>query len=238
MTLYMIGIGLCDEKDITIKGLEAVKNSEKIYLENYTSVLQCTKEDLEKYYGKEIQLADRAFTEIQTKQILEEAKENNVAFLVIGAPLAATTHIDMYLQAKKAKVEVEVIENASILTAVGITGLFLYKFGRVTTIPLENENITSPYEVLEQNRKQGLHTLLLLDIKKEKLMTAREGLNYLIKQGLDPEEKVIVCGGLGMRNPDIQVGKAKEVRVKEKPQSIIIPGKLHFTEEEVLEQYR
>tara|TARA_Y100000310_G_scaffold144893_1_gene144154 strand:- start:7650 stop:8354 length:705 start_codon:yes stop_codon:yes gene_type:complete len=234
----MIGIGLSDEKDITVKGLEAVNGSKAIYLENYTSILQCTKEDLETYYGKKITLANREFTETQTQKIIKEAKENNVAFLVIGAPLAATTHIDIYLQAKKAKVEVEVIENASVLTAIGITGLFLYKFGRVTTIPLENENITSPYEVLKQNKKQELHTLLLLDIKTDTLMTAREGLDYLIKQGLNPEEQVIVCGGLGTKKPEIKVGKAKEVAIEKKPQSIIIPGKLHFTEEEALELYR
>ena len=37
--LYMIGIGLSDEKDITVKGLEAVKSCEHIYLENYTNSL-------------------------------------------------------------------------------------------------------------------------------------------------------------------------------------------------------
>jgi diphthine synthase len=41
MTLYMIGLGLADEKDITIKGLEAVKKCDVVYLENYTSKLQC-----------------------------------------------------------------------------------------------------------------------------------------------------------------------------------------------------
>ena len=39
MTLYLIGLGLGDHKDITVKGLEIVKQSEEIYLESYTSVL-------------------------------------------------------------------------------------------------------------------------------------------------------------------------------------------------------
>ena len=34
--LYIIGIGLSDEKDITVKGLEAVKKSDEIFLETYT----------------------------------------------------------------------------------------------------------------------------------------------------------------------------------------------------------
>ena len=39
MALYMIGIGLNDEKDISLKGLEAVKKCTKVYLERYTSIV-------------------------------------------------------------------------------------------------------------------------------------------------------------------------------------------------------
>lgn len=44
--LYVIGLGLGDVKDITVKGLEIVKSCEKIYLENYTSILTCGKEEM------------------------------------------------------------------------------------------------------------------------------------------------------------------------------------------------
>ena len=51
MTLYLIGLGLNDEKDITIKGLEAIKNCDYIYLESYTSLLLNTSiEKLEKLF--------------------------------------------------------------------------------------------------------------------------------------------------------------------------------------------
>ena len=63
MTLYLIGLGLSDEKDISVKGLETVKKCAVIYLENYTSTLQCRVEDLEKFYKKKIIPADREFTE-------------------------------------------------------------------------------------------------------------------------------------------------------------------------------
>ncbi len=46
MVLYIIGLGLSDEKDITIKGLEAVKSSTRVYLEAYTSILMIEKEKL------------------------------------------------------------------------------------------------------------------------------------------------------------------------------------------------
>lgn len=44
--LYVVGLGLSDEKDITLKGLEAVKGSERVYLEAYTSILTVGKEKL------------------------------------------------------------------------------------------------------------------------------------------------------------------------------------------------
>ena len=73
MTLYFIGIGLNDEKDISVKGLEAVRKCDSIYLENYTSALSCPIEALEKLYGKKIILADRELTEKKADEILEKA---------------------------------------------------------------------------------------------------------------------------------------------------------------------
>jgi precorrin-3B methylase len=37
--LYLVGLGLADERDITVKGLEVVKRAERVYLEAYTAVL-------------------------------------------------------------------------------------------------------------------------------------------------------------------------------------------------------
>lgn len=37
--LYIVGLGLGDEKDITLKGLEAVQKCDKVYMEAYTSLL-------------------------------------------------------------------------------------------------------------------------------------------------------------------------------------------------------
>jgi hypothetical protein len=37
--LYLVGLGLSDETDITVKGLEAVKKASRVYLEAYTSIL-------------------------------------------------------------------------------------------------------------------------------------------------------------------------------------------------------
>lgn len=37
--LYIVGLGLGNEKDITLRGLEAVKKCDKIFIEAYTSLL-------------------------------------------------------------------------------------------------------------------------------------------------------------------------------------------------------
>ena len=116
MTLYIIGIGLNDEKDITLKGLEAVKKCDFVYLESYTSKLQCSVSDLEKLYGKKIILADRELVEKNSDEILQ--KDKDVAFLVIGDPMCATTHVDLMIRAKEKNIEVKVIHNASIVSAI------------------------------------------------------------------------------------------------------------------------
>lgn len=46
---YLIGLGLGDCKDITVKGLEIVKTCERVYLEAYTSILTCGTEALVNY---------------------------------------------------------------------------------------------------------------------------------------------------------------------------------------------
>jgi diphthamide biosynthesis methyltransferase len=44
--LYLVGLGLADETDITVRGLEIVKKAERVYLEAYTSILLVDTEKL------------------------------------------------------------------------------------------------------------------------------------------------------------------------------------------------
>ena len=98
MVLYMIGLGLSDEKDITVKGLEAVKKAKSVYLEHYTAVLMISQEKLEAFYERKVTLADREFVESGCEAMIEEAKTEDVCFLVVGDPFCATTHSDLYLR--------------------------------------------------------------------------------------------------------------------------------------------
>ncbi|KAB5568151.1 hypothetical protein OIU76_006643 [Salix suchowensis] len=170
--LYLIGLGLGDEKDITLRGLEAVKKCEKVYMEAYTSLLSFGLSTdglstLEKLYGKPITIADREMVEEKVDSVLSEATSFDVAFLVVGDPFGATTHTDLVVRAKELGVEVKVVHNASVMNAVGICGLQLYRYGETISIPFFTDTWKpdSFYEKIKRNRELGLHTLCLLDIK-------------------------------------------------------------------------
>ena len=235
--LYMIGIGLGNEKDISVKGLEIIKNADIIYLESYTSKLGCSVSDLEKFYCRKIIKADRELVE-KKREILDYAGNKDVAFLIIGDVFSATTHIDLFLRAKKRKIDVEVIHGNSILSAVGVTGLEIYKFGKVTSIPFENEKVKTPIEVYEMNKKNGLHTLFLLDLDplNEKYLSIKGAVEYLIKKGVK-DVYAVGCARIGCKDQIIKYKKLSELKrinFGEAPYCLIIPGKLHFMEEEAL----
>eukprot|EP00934_Nitzschia_sp_Nitz4_P008539 Nitzschia sp. Nitz4//scaffold56_size114212//108865//109860//NITZ4_003974-RA/size114212-processed-gene-0.16-mRNA-1//1//CDS//3329554778//8529//frame0 len=169
MVLYVIGLGLGDEKDITVRGLELVKASDKVFLEAYTSILGgVSKERLEAFYEKEVVVADRGLVENDADElIIEPAKTSAVSFLVVGDPVCATTHTDLIIRAKEVGVKVEMVHNASIMGAAGACGLQLYNFGHTVSIPFFDEKWrpTSFYPKIQYNRQGGMHTLCLLDIK-------------------------------------------------------------------------
>ena len=232
--LYLIGLGL-DCKDISLNVLEIIKKCRKVYLENYTS-LGCKVNELKKLINKDVIIANRELIENSNK-ILNEAKKDNIAILVYGDPLIATTHINYLIEARKAKIKVKVIHNISIFNAIADTGLSLYHFGKTTSIPFNYENIIAPVNVIRDNLKLGLHTLILLDLdpEKNKFLGINEALEYLIKHNLDLN--LITCTNLGTDKAKIKYGKEFEL-VKLKFDNIgclIIPGKLHFVEQEALE---
>lgn len=248
MALFFIGLGLHDKKDITVKGLEAVRMCSEVYLENYTSKLSCPVDELEEFYGKKIVLADREFVEQRfDKEVLPRAKGKDIALLIIGDVFSATTHASLMLEAKKLGVKVVVMNNASVLTAVGITGLSLYNFGKVTSVPFDNKDVEVPYDVIKSN--DGLHTLVLLDLdpSKNRFMLASEAILYLLNVEKKRKEKVftektkcVICSDLGSLDPDVYYGSAEDLMkmyVPRLPQCLIVPGKMHFMEEDCLKTF-
>ncbi|KAJ2610172.1 diphthine synthase [Coemansia sp. RSA 1365] len=165
--LYIVGLGLADERDITVKGLEAVRASERVYLEGYTSILMVEQQRLEEFYGKKVIVAHRETVESSSDEILRDAERVNVSFLVVGDPFGATTHTDLMIRAREKGIPVKTIHNASIMNAVGATGLQLYNFGQTISIVFFTDDWRpdSFYERIKENATLGLHTLCLLDIK-------------------------------------------------------------------------
>lgn len=205
--------------------------------------------------------------------MLQAAKNEDVAFLVVGDPLGATTHSDLMLRAHELGVQTQLVHNASILTAVGCCGLQLYSFGETVSIVLWTESWKphSYYDKIAANRRRGLHTLCLLDIKmKEKtveniikgrdiyepprFMTASEAADQLLQILETKKEEGIPEGELAYSENSMCIGLA---RVGTETQqvvcaslrdmsscdlggplhSLIVPGKLHPMELEMLKLF-
>uniref|UniRef100_A0A0G4FV72 diphthine methyl ester synthase n=1 Tax=Chromera velia CCMP2878 TaxID=1169474 RepID=A0A0G4FV72_9ALVE len=202
--LFIIGLGLFDEKDVTVRGKELIDKAEFVYLESYTAILLCQKDKLEQFYGKEIIEADRNFVESQCDEMLERAQKADVAFLVVGDPFCATTHADLFLRAKEKGVTVRVVHNASVMSAVAACGLQLYRFGETVSLVFFEKGWRpeSFYDKLKKNADSGLHSLCLLDIKVkeqtvENMMKGNKifepprfmSVNVAVEQLLEIEEK-------------------------------------------------
>ncbi|KAF3446766.1 hypothetical protein FNV43_RR11946 [Rhamnella rubrinervis] len=270
--LYVVGLGLGDERDITLRGLEAVKRCEKVYIEAYTSLLSFGLSShglstLETLYGKPVTLADREMVEEKADQILSEARESDVAFLVVGDPFGATTHTDLVVRAKKLGIKVKVVHNASVLNAIGICGLQLYRYGETVSIPFFTSTWrpNSFYEKIQKNRMLGLHTLCLLDIRVkeptlESLCRGRKQyepprymtINTAIEQLLEVEQlkresaysEDTECVGfarLGSEDQMIVAGTMKQLQLIDfglPLHCLVITGQTHPVEEEMLDFYR
>jgi diphthine synthase len=237
--LYLISLGLSDEKDMSVKALGRGRGCEKLYWENYTSKLNTTKEALERVFGKEIIVLDREGMEEGSEKLLEEAKSRDIGILVGGDVLSATTHLSILQEAKKKGVEYRIIHGSSVLTAVGETGLSLYKFGETVSIPFWKPSFEPKefYETIQRNKERGLHTLVLLDTGDgEKHMTVKEGIEILEKIG-PLEGSMVACSCLGGDNQKIFYGDVEVLKNKdmETPAVLIFPGELHFMEKEFLE---
>jgi diphthine synthase len=238
--LYIIGLGL-NVDGISKFGLQAMKKCKKVYLENYTVAFPYEMKQLVFVLKKKVIPADRE--KVEGLSIVDEAQKMDVALLVYGSPLTATTHITLLEEAKKSGVRTKVIYNASILDAVAETGLQLYKFGKVASMPAwqskKNYEPDSFMKIVHENMSMKAHSLILVDPGLE-FPDALKQLEKAAANHKIPLKKLVVCSRLGVQGGKIHYKPVKELRkftgVKE-PYSIIIPSKLHFMEKEVLKGF-
>lgn len=248
--LYIIGLGL-DVNSVSKKSLEVLKSCSKVYVEDYTVEFPYSFEELEKSLelGKERKIfpANRAF--VESLEVVKEAKKDDVALLVYGSPLTATTHITIIEECRKKKINFQIYHNASVLDAVAETGLQLYKFGKIASMPKwdEKKKFTpdSFMEIVKDNQSANAHSLILVDIGLE-FPNAIEELRKSAKSKKAKVEEIVVCSRLGTKEEKIFYGKTGLFSDMKRfpgenlkaPFCIIIPGKMHFLEEEVLKRFK
>ncbi len=250
--LALVGLGLYDDEGITVRGLKELEDADLVFAESYTSALaEGSIERLSAKTGKSITVVGRREVE-DAKGILDQAARRRVVVLVPGDPLTATTHMDLRLRAARLGIETFIVNGVSALTAVpGLLGLQHYKFGRTTTIPFPAEGYspTSPYEVVQENLSRGLHSLVLLDIDAENsnFMTANQGLHLLsdMERRMSANllsEETLACVVARAGHPDSIVragafGNLEREDFGPPLHTIVIPGKLHFMEEDALREF-
>ena len=224
----MIGLGL-DNDEITQKGLDALDKVDEAYAEFYTNTANI---DLEKLPA-DIEVLEREEVE-QEDKIIEAAEEKNVAFLVSGDPLTATTHYDIKHRAEEKGLNVKVIHAPSIFTSIAETGLNVYKFGRTVTLPKEGEP-ESIKKYIEKNDSIGLHSLVLLDIDYDASNAAKK----LLDLGLEDREAVVIerANHEGMNIQASNLEEISEMNLGETPHSIILTGEKSFKEKEFIESH-
>jgi len=242
--LVLAGLGISDEKGLTLEELEEVKNADYVFIELYTSIWSGSVEILEKIIEKKVHILKRKDLEEDVSKIVDLAKNKKVVIFVPGDPLVATTHSSIILECMKNGIDYKILHNSSIFSAICETGLHIYKFGQAVTIPMKEKTSTlllSTINAILENKKRGLHTLCLLDIDVEnnKFLKVEEAVKFLLENNLvEKEEKIIVVSSLGTKNRKIVWREVRDVLSLnfDLPAVIIIPGKLHFSEKEMLEK--
>jgi len=248
---YLIGIGL-KPAHLTLEAIECIKKCGQVFLEDYTSEYsQGLARELNEIVGREIKQISRNDVEENFESALLSATANDIALLVFGNPLTATTHIQLLLDAKEKGIKYKVIPGISITNMIAESGLDEYKFGRTVTICFQLENFKPEtfFDQMIENQKVGLHTLCLLDIKKDqrpqRLMNAKEGVEILEeiagKRKLKKKYEYIALLAMASDKQRILVGKENIMNSKEIyelfPQCLIVPGKTNEKEKEALKMH-
>ena len=251
--LWLIGIGINGYKGISIYALDILKRCDMIYIERFTSALsdydlQGLNVLIRKNDNKVIIPIERWFVE-DGREILEEAKNRNIAILTYGDPLVATTLTELHVRAVKRSIKVNIIHSASGITSlIGETGLHIYKFGRTVTMMSEFKSAISVYNTIFDNLLTGNHTLILTEYNNnhnklffldpiyvfKSLLEVEKDLNY---RAFSDGTFIVVASRVGSEQQKIVSGKVKSLIQTDfglGPHSIIITGLLHFTESDAL----
>ncbi len=242
--LTFVGLGLYDERSVTVRGRDVLQDADSVFAEFYTSFLAgATIEDIEAAHDIDIDVRDRAGVEQHPEEILDAATTGEAVFLTGGDPMISTTHVDLRLRAADRGIETRVVHGTTAQTAASsLTGLQNYRFGKATTLPFERSHggegvPDSVLETLEANDDRGLHTLVYLDIDRENeaYMTADHAASLLSAAGVD--RVAVVVGQAGSDDPTVvadHVETLADGSFGSPLHLLVIPGECHPLERDAL----
>ena len=245
--LWFIGLGVSGIPELSDNTISIIKNAEIVYLESFTSpISEDEKIQLENISTGKFKIAKRWLVE-DGNEILENAKKRETVLISYGDPYIATTHLELKTRAIKDEIETKTIHSSSIVSSlIGEVGLHYYKVGKVLTIMGDPKSINTPYNTVFDNLLNRIHSVILLEYNEDKsfFLEPQNALSML----LDCEEKQkrkiissetfgIVASRIGKNDQRIISGNIDNLiksKFGEPPHSIIIPGKLHFTESDAV----
>ena len=250
MPLWIVGAGPSSEY-ITFKALKAIMSADKIYIDTYTSIAPGVDEALVERLNPDAEVirATRNMLEEESWKLIRAAAEKNIVVLVPGDPHYATTHIALLVEARRKGVKAHLIPGvAGPQAAVDASGLQVYRFGKIVTLvyPEEGFKPYSTYEVIVDNRRRGLHSLVLLDLRLDegKAMTVPEAVTLLLdiekELGGSELENALFVGVARAGLPDQRCvagppGQVSAADYPPPPHSLIVAApNLHPMEEEAL----
>ena len=245
--LWFIGLGISGADGIGSDASKILKQADVVFLEIFTSPI--TKSELSKIKRLakgEFRTASRLLVE-DGKTILKDAKKKRVVLLSYGDPYIATTHIELRTRAILEKIKTETIHAASALTSiVGECGLHYYKIGKVVTMMKEQQSAPTVYYSLYDNLVAENHTVIVLEYNNDSkfFLDPKEALSNLLltedgqkRNVVDSSTFAIVASRIGSKTQKIIAGKISNLKKTDfgkPPHTIIIPGRMHFTEFDAL----
>jgi diphthine synthase len=248
--LTFVGLGLYDERSVTVAGADAIAAADRAFAEFYTSrLVGADVADLEAYHGIDVEVRDRAGVEQDPGPMLSAAETEDVVFLTAGDTMISTTHVDLRLRAENRGVETRVIHAPTAESAASsLTGLQNYRFGKATTLPFEWAHgadgvPSSVVDTIESNRDRGLHTLCYLDIKVDhprvdgdEYMTASHAAG-LLADHWNPDALGVVVARAGAPDATVRADRLAALADEDFGDPLhllVVPGDLHHVEADAL----
>ncbi|MGI0089376.1 MAG: diphthine synthase [Nitrosopumilaceae archaeon] len=245
--LWFVGLGISGSDGIGSDAIKILKKADVVFLEIFTSpISKAEVAKIKRFVKGDFRIATRWMVE-DGKAILNEAKKKIVVLLSYGDPYIATTHIELRTRAISEKIKTRTIHAASAVTSlVGECGLHYYKIGKVVTMMKDQHSVSSVYYTIYENLIAGNHTVIILEYNNDAkfFLNPKDAFSNLLLTENEQKRNVvsdstfaIVASRIGMKTQNIIAGKfsnLKKLDFGKPPHTIIIPGKMHFTESDAL----